>query len=127
MDLLTDTVSTSVNTVGSTVTVVGSTVTQQAKEFYEFLVKNNIIQIGTAFIIGTQINNLATAFVDNIVSPVVVAISSKDSTKNLSQTYVEILGVRFQIGQFIMTLLKFMIMMLVLYYMFKIIGLETKK
>lgn len=113
------------NVITDSVTVVGSTFNKQLQDFLDFLVKNNIIQLGAAFIIGTQINGLANAFIEHIVSPIVVAVSSDEQAKKLSQTYVEIFGVRFEIGQFIMVLFKFLIMMAVLYYMFKIIGFDN--
>lgn len=103
------------------ISAVSETVSYTALDFYNFLNDNKIIQIGTAFIISNQINQLASKFIDNIVSPIIKRVFD-GKADSLKETKIDIFGIQFEIGDFIMTILKFMINMIVLYYIFKILG-----
>lgn len=96
-------------------------ITGTMEEFYQFLLDNKIIQLSTAFIIGTQANRLGSDFVDNIISPIInrVVGGQQDTLNNLR---LEIFGIRFEIGNFLASFMKFIIFMFVLFYIFKIIG-----
>lgn len=91
--------------------------------FINFLVSKNIIGIGLAFIISTNINNLASNFIDNIISPIIQKIRA-NSDKKLKDVKFDIFGIKFEIGDFIMTLLKFIITMIFVYIIYKLIGGE---
>lgn len=103
------------------ISAVSETVAYNVVDFYNFLNDNKIIQLGTAFIISSQINQLASKFIDNIVSPIIKRVLDGE-TESLKETKVEIFGIKFEIGDFIMTMMKFMINMIILYYLFKILG-----
>jgi large-conductance mechanosensitive channel len=90
-------------------------------EFYDFLSSRNILELGLAFIISTNINRLSNDFIDNIVSPVIKRLTGSEEDK-LKDVKLDIFGINFEIGNFIMSVLKFIIMMMILYYLFKIIG-----
>lgn len=99
---------------------VTDTINNTVSDFYTFLIDKNIIQLGTAFIISAQINQLASKFIENIISPVIKRVVGGEE-ESLKGTTFTILGIKFEIGDFIAQLLKFLIMMIILYYMFKII------
>ena len=52
--------------------VIIPTVSKTVTNFYDFLIAYDIIGIGIAFIIGTQINKLGSDFIDNIISPIIL-------------------------------------------------------
>lgn len=97
-------------------------VTYTAADFYDFLVSYNIIELGIAFIIGTQINILGSDFIDNIISPIIMRFIDTDETKPLKDLTVNIYGANIQIGNFILSFLKFILFILIIYLIFKSIG-----
>ena len=56
------------------------------KEFKDFLFKGNIIALAVAFVIGTAFAALVTAFVQDIVMPIVTAVIGKMNFSELSFT-----------------------------------------
>jgi large-conductance mechanosensitive channel len=91
-----------------------------------FLVGKNVLELGLAFIVSSNINRVASDFIDNIVSPVINKISSSEEEK-LKDAKISIFGIKFEIGNFLMSLLKFIITMIVIYYVFKLTGKLNKK
>lgn len=92
-----------------------------ASNFTEFIVSYNIIQLGMAFIISTQINRLASDFIDNIISPIIERFVSNDDV-DLRRKKLNIFGIEFEIGNFVTSILKFVLLLIILYYIFKITG-----
>jgi large-conductance mechanosensitive channel len=92
-------------------------------DFLDFLLENRIIQIGTAFVIASQVNKLGSDFVDNIISPIVSAVFGS-SDKTLKEKNITIIGIKFEIGNFFASLLKFFIFMFVFYYVFLLLGIR---
>jgi large-conductance mechanosensitive channel len=95
-------------------------------DFLNFLGSRNVLQTGLAFVISSNINRLASDFVENIVSPIINKVSSSEKEK-LKDAKISIFGVNFEAGNFIMSILKFVITMIVIYYVFKLTGNTTKK
>lgn len=91
-------------------------------EFLEFIKKNNIMSLGMAFIIGTQVNSLASSFIDSIVSPIIKTVSTTQN-KKLKDINVEVLGAKIEIGNFVNELLKFLLTMLIIFYIFKLLDI----
>jgi large conductance mechanosensitive channel len=92
-------------------------------EFYNFLIKHNIIGVGMAFIIGSQINMLATAFVNNIVSPT-IGIFMESNKRKLEDIKIPVLGAKIEIGSFIESILKFVLTMIIIFYFFRVIDIK---
>lgn len=88
----------------------------QFTEFIKFLFEKNIFQTGLAFIIAAQINQLFKDFLASIVTPVADKVTSAE-TKNKK---VKLFGVEFLTGQFILSLINFMIVMIFLFYLYKL-------
>jgi large conductance mechanosensitive channel len=76
------------------------------KEFKEFLLKQNIVALAIAVVVGTALNTLVKALVDNFIMPVVAAIGPggewQTATWNVG-------SVKFGIGDFIAALINFLI------------------
>jgi large-conductance mechanosensitive channel len=88
-------------------------------DFTNFLLEKKVIDLGLAFIISTNINRIASDFVENIISPIINRFVSTDKNK-LKDATINIFGIKFEIGNFFNSLLKFVIMMFVIYYIYKI-------
>ena len=97
-----------------------SSVKYTIKDFSTFLSQNKILELGIAFIVSTQINQLASKFIDNIVSPVIHKIINQEEN-SLKDVKMEIFGIKFEIGDFIVSFLKFLTLMIILFYVVKVI------
>jgi large conductance mechanosensitive channel len=56
------------------------------KEFKEFALKGNLVQLAVAFILGVAFATLVTATVDNIFTPIIAAIFGKPDFSTLHFT-----------------------------------------
>lgn len=90
-------------------------------DFINFLTKRDVLDVGVAFVISTQITLLSSVFIDSIVSPCINAMTGGNEEK-LDNMVVPILGVDIEIGKFLSAILKFIIVMLFIFYLFKLIG-----
>jgi large conductance mechanosensitive channel len=76
------------------------------KEFKEFLLKQNVIALAIAVVVGTALNTLVKALVDDFIMPVVAAIGPggdwQKATWNVG-------SVKFGLGDFIAAVINFII------------------
>ena len=56
------------------------------REFRDFLLQGNILEIAIAFVIGTAFAILVASFVDNLIMPVVAAVIGKPDFRDLTFT-----------------------------------------
>lgn len=84
--------------------------------FLKFLQEKNIINTGIAFIIALQINKLFLDFIESIITP----IADKVISKNINTVETNVVGVKFKVGNFFISFLNFTIMMICIYYLFRI-------
>ena len=56
------------------------------KEFKDFLLRGNLIALGVAFVIGTAFAMLMTAFVEDLILPIVSAVFGKQQVFDLKFT-----------------------------------------
>jgi large conductance mechanosensitive channel protein len=94
----------------------------EIKSFKQFMLSKSILEIGVALVIGSQITELASTFVENILSPVLQIICSSDKTLKLDFLNFKFYGTDIYCGKFMNSLLKFIITMVILYYILKITG-----
>jgi large conductance mechanosensitive channel len=74
------------------------------KEFKDFLMRGNIVDLAVAVVIGVAFAALVTALVEDILTPIVAAIIGKNDFSNLTFT---INGSVFKYGSFINALISF--------------------
>jgi large conductance mechanosensitive channel len=86
------------------------------KEFRDFALKGNLIELAVAFILGLAFAAVVTSFVDDIVMPIVGAIVSDKSFADLT---FEIAGVEIFYGSFLTVLLNFLIVAWILFLIVK--------
>jgi large conductance mechanosensitive channel len=84
------------------------------KGFRKFLMRGNVVDLAIAVVIGTAFTAVVTAFVADIITPLIAAIGGKPNFGSLSFT---INHSHFQYGLFINALLSFIIIAAVVYYM----------
>ena len=76
------------------------------KEFKEFLMRGNMLDLAVAVVIGAAFGAVITALVADIITPVIAAIGGQSDFSNLAFT---INGSRFLYGHFINAVVSFLI------------------
>jgi large conductance mechanosensitive channel len=56
------------------------------KEFRDFLLRGNIVELAVAFVLGVAFGALVTSFVDNLLMPVVAMVIGKPDFRDLTFT-----------------------------------------
>lgn len=89
------------------------------KEFKEFALKGNMIDMAVGIMIGGAFSGLVTALVNDIMSPLISLIIGKTDMSKLNVTFAN--GTVISIGSFIQSLIDFFIMALCIFLMVKAI------
>ena len=85
------------------------------KEFKEFAVTGNLLELAAAVIIGGAVGNIITSLVDDIIMPIIGTIVKSD----FSKLETEINGATIKYGIFIQNIVSFLIIALVLFMIIK--------
>jgi large conductance mechanosensitive channel len=80
------------------------------KEFKDFLLKQNVVALAIAVVVGTALNTLVKAVVDDFIMPIVVAVGPGGDWQKATWT---VGPVKFGIGDFIAAVINFLIIGLV--------------
>ena len=83
------------------------------KEFREFILRGNLVDLAVAVVIGTAFGALVSAFVKDLVTPLIAAIGGKP---DFSQLTVTLNDSKFLYGDFINALLAFLIVAAVVFF-----------
>lgn len=94
------------------------------KEFKEFAMKGNIVDLAVAVVIGGAFGKIITAFTDSIISPLIALIMGKGGMSELS---VEVGKTVFPIGLLIQAAIDFILVALVLFMLIKAMNAMKKK
>ncbi|MBO4838957.1 MAG: large conductance mechanosensitive channel protein MscL [Lachnospiraceae bacterium] len=102
------------------------------KEFKEFAVKGNMVDMAIGVIIGGAFTALVTAFTGNIVNPLLALIPGVDSLDNslkivLKEATVDAAGepveeVAIKFGAFLAAIITFLILALIVFFIVKAIN-----
>ena len=76
------------------------------KEFREFLLRGNVIDLAVAVVIGAAFGAVITSFVEDLLTPLIAAIGGKPDFSGLTFT---VNGSRFNYGEFINAVISFLI------------------
>lgn len=76
------------------------------KEFKDFLLKQNIIALAIAVVVGTALNTLVKALVDDFIMPIIAAFGPGGDWQTATW---DVGAVKFGIGDFIAALINFLI------------------
>jgi large conductance mechanosensitive channel len=94
------------------------------KEFKEFAMKGNIVDLAVAVVIGGAFGNIVKALNDSIISPIIAAILGKGG---MSDLYFTVGKTVFPIGMFIQAVIDFVLIALVLFLIIKALNSMKKK
>lgn len=92
------------------------------KGFIEFIRSQGVIGAAVGFIMAASITKLITAFVIDIINPIVGLLLG--SVGDLKNVYLQIGSTKILFGDFISSIIDFLIIALIIYFGVKIIGLE---
>jgi large conductance mechanosensitive channel len=101
-------------------------VTDTYQDFINFLVKRNVLDVGIAFIVSSQITKLSNNFIDNIITPVLNGMFGNKNT-TFDEIILHIGDANIEIGKFISSILKFILMMFILFFFFTKLLPSTNK
>jgi large conductance mechanosensitive channel len=84
------------------------------KEFRDFVLRGNVVELAIAVVIGAAFGALVTAFVASFVTPSIAAVGGKPDFSALAFT---VNGSRFAYGAFFNALLSFLIIAAVVFFL----------
>ena len=93
------------------------------KEFKDFAMKGNVVDLAVAVIIGGAFGAIITAMVDKILMPIIGSLIGQ-SFETLTTT---VNGVAIQYGAFIQAVVNFLIVAFVLFMLIKAMNATKKK
>ncbi len=94
------------------------------KEFREFAIKGNVVDLAVAVIIGTAFGKIVSSFVADLVMPVIGAAIGGIRYENL---VIQIGDAKITYGKFIQNVVDFVIIALVIFLMVKMINHYRRK
>lgn len=94
------------------------------KEFREFTMKGNIVDLAVAVIIGGAFGKIVTALTDSLIMPVIAMILGKGGVADLSFTVGHTL---FPIGLFLQAVIDFILIAFVLFLVIRTMNSMKKK
>jgi large conductance mechanosensitive channel len=106
------------------------------KEFKEFAMKGNLVDIAVAFVMGAAFGKVVTAFTGGLIAPLVGMITGKDLSQNkwiLKDEVKDAAGkitqseVALQWGAFLTAVIDFIIVAFVMFLIIKAINSLKKK
>lgn len=106
------------------------------KEFKEFAMKGNLVDIAVAFVMGGAFGKVITSFTEGIVSPLIGLIGGADLTKNMitlkeavtdASGKVVTEGVFLKWGDFVTAIINFIIVAFVMFMIIKSLAKMKKE
>jgi large conductance mechanosensitive channel len=84
------------------------------REFRQFILRGNLVDLAVAVVIGTAFGAVATALVKDLITPLIAAIGGNPDFSSLDFT---INGSRFAYGDFLNALLAFLLVAAVIFFL----------
>jgi large conductance mechanosensitive channel len=84
------------------------------KGFRDFVLRGNVVDLAVGVVIGAAFGGVVTAFVKDLLTPVIAAIVQKPDFSNLS---FSLNGSKFLYGDFINALISFLLIAAAVYYL----------
>ncbi|MDX6679449.1 MAG: large conductance mechanosensitive channel [Solirubrobacteraceae bacterium] len=84
------------------------------KQFREFILRGNLVDLAVAVVIGTAFGAVVAAFVKDLITPLIAAIGGKP---DFSALHFTINGSRFLYGDFLNFVLAFLIVAAVIFFL----------
>lgn len=83
------------------------------KGFKDFILKGNVLDLAVAVVVGSAFNNIVTALVKDLFTPLIAAIGGSPDYSNI---YFTVNGSKIMVGNFLNTLISFVIIAFVIYF-----------
>ncbi len=83
------------------------------REFRQFVLRGNVIDLAVGVVIGAAFTAIVTAFVKDLITPLIAAIGGQP---DFSGIYFTINNSRFLIGDFLNTVISFLIIAAVIFF-----------
>ncbi len=84
------------------------------KGFRQFLLRGNVVDLAVAVVVGAAFNSVIQAFVKDLLTPLIAALGGQ---ANFSALAFELNHSKFMIGDFANTIVSFLIISAVVYYL----------
>lgn len=84
------------------------------KEFKQFILRGNAIDLAVAFVIGAAFNSVVQGLVKDLITPLIAAVYKQ---QQFSNAHFTLNGSRFLYGDFINTLISFIIIAAVVFFL----------
>jgi large conductance mechanosensitive channel len=94
------------------------------KEFKEFAMKGNIVDLAVAVIIGGAFGKIVTALTESIIMPIIAMILGKGGISDVSLTVGKTV---FPVGHFLQAVIDFILIAFVLFLMIKAMNASKRK
>ncbi len=94
------------------------------KEFKEFAMKGNIVDLAVAVIIGGAFGKIITALTDSIIMPIIAMVMGKGGMSEVSFTVGKTI---FPVGVFLQAVIDFILIAFVLFLIIKAMNSAKKK
>jgi len=94
------------------------------KEFKEFAMKGNIVDLAVAVIIGGAFGKIVTALTDSLIMPIIAMIMGKGGMSEVSFTVGKTI---FPVGMFLQAVIDFILIAFVLFIIIKAMNSAKKK
>lgn len=92
------------------------------KGFVDFIRTQGVVGLAVGFIMGSSITKLITSFVNNLINPLVGLMLGPIG--NLANAYVQIGSAKIMFGNFLNSLIDFIIIAFVVYFGVKVFNFE---
>jgi len=94
------------------------------KDFKAFAFKGNVMDLAVAVVIGAAFGKIVSSLVENIITPVIVAISGKVDLTGMQQN---IFGAEITYGAFLQSIIDFLIVAVVIFMVVRVLSKLQKK
>ena len=84
-------------------------------EFKAFALQGNTVNMAVGIIIGAAFKDLINSFTQNIVAPLIGLLGKSD----FKDSYLELLGVKITYGAFLTSIIDFLLMALIIFFLVK--------
>lgn len=92
------------------------------KDFIKFIREQGVVGLAVGFILGTAIGKVVSSLVDDLIQPIIGLILG--SAEGLNTMSLTIGKAQLHIGSFITTLIDFIIIAAVIFFLFKWLRLD---
>lgn len=92
------------------------------RSFLDFIREQGVVGFATGFILGGAVSDLVKAFVTDLVNPVIGLFLG--SVEGLKTRAFPLFGATIAWGDFITILINFLVLAAVVYFLFRVLGLE---